>query len=39
MIDERDEWLHEVENDLAWQESFRFNWAPGLGAVKGRLRR
>jgi len=30
MIDERDEWLHEVGSDPAWQESFYFNWAdPG----------
>jgi len=27
MIDERDEWLHEVGSDPAWQESFYFNWA------------
>ena len=27
MIEERDEWLHEVGNDPAWQESFYFNWA------------
>jgi hypothetical protein len=27
MIDERDEWLHEVGADPAWQESFYFNWA------------
>lgn len=27
MIEERDEWLHEVGSDLAWQESFYFNWA------------
>ncbi len=27
MIDERDEGLHEVGSDPAWQESFYFNWA------------
>jgi hypothetical protein len=27
MIEERDEWLHEVGDDPAWQESFYFNWA------------
>ena len=27
MIRERDEWLHEVGSDLAWQESLYFNWA------------
>ena len=27
MIQERDEWLHEVGDDPAWQESFYFNWA------------
>jgi len=27
MIEERDEWLHEVGADSAWQESFYFNWA------------
>lgn len=27
MIDERDELLHEVGDDPAWQESFYFNWA------------
>jgi hypothetical protein len=27
MIEERDEWLHEVGEDPAWQESFYFNWA------------
>ena len=27
MIEERDEWLHEVGSDPAWQESFYFNWA------------
>jgi hypothetical protein len=27
MIDARDEWLHEVGSDPAWQESFYFNWA------------
>jgi hypothetical protein len=27
MIAERDEWLHEVGSDPAWQESFYFNWA------------
>ncbi|MCP5056380.1 MAG: hypothetical protein GY937_06590 [bacterium] len=27
MIEERDEWLHEVGPDPAWQESFYFNWA------------
>ncbi len=27
MIEERDEWLHEVGSDAAWQESFYFNWA------------
>ncbi|MBW2313915.1 MAG: hypothetical protein JRH10_06965 [Deltaproteobacteria bacterium] len=27
MIEQRDEWLHEVGPDPAWQESFYFNWA------------
>lgn len=27
MIRERDEWLHDVGSDPAWQESFYFNWA------------
>ncbi len=27
MIENRDEWLHEVGGDPAWQESFYFNWA------------
>ena len=27
MIEERDEWLHDVGPDPAWQESFYFNWA------------
>jgi hypothetical protein len=27
MIEESDEWLHEVGSDPAWQESFYFNWA------------
>ena len=27
MIQQRDEWLHEVGTDPAWQESFYFNWA------------
>jgi hypothetical protein len=27
VIEERDEWLHEVGSDPAWQESFYFNWA------------
>jgi hypothetical protein len=27
MIEARDEWLHEVGPDPAWQESFYFNWA------------
>jgi hypothetical protein len=27
MIETRDEWLHEVGADPAWQESFYFNWA------------
>ncbi len=31
MIDERDEWLHEVGPDPAWQESFYFNWADADG--------
>jgi hypothetical protein len=27
MIEDQDEWLHEVGSDPAWQESFYFNWA------------
>ncbi len=27
MIQDSDEWLHEVGSDPAWQESFYFNWA------------
>ncbi len=31
MIEARDEWLHEVGADPAWQESFYFNWADPNG--------
>ena len=38
MIAERDEGLHQVGSDPAWQESFYFNWADARGKSFTRAR-